>query len=113
MAASNGSIDVSLTLTLHHIHTEMLLLFYQLPKKRRRENIVMLQKYVVPPSHPSGFCRWSFRPGSRMLCQTPWIRSRLSFAILRVTNLCLRGSRTKWRSGAAMDDGVDLPELVH
>ena len=29
-----------------------------------------------------------------------WIRSRLSFAILRVTNLCLRGSRTKWRSGA-------------
>ena len=27
-----------------------------------------------------------------------WIRARLSFAILRVTNVCLRGSRTKLRS---------------
>ena len=26
-----------------------------------------------------------------------WIRARLSFAILRATVLCLRGSRTKWR----------------
>ena len=42
-----------------------------------------------------------------------WIRSRLSFAILRATNLCLRGSRTKWRSGAAMVDGAGLPERVH
>ena len=42
-----------------------------------------------------------------------WIRSRLSFAILRATNLCLRSSRTKWRSGAAMDGGAGLPELVY
>ena len=27
-----------------------------------------------------------------------WIRTRLSFSILRATILCLRGSRTKWRS---------------
>ena len=27
-----------------------------------------------------------------------WIRARLSFAILRASILCLRGSRTKWRS---------------
>ena len=37
-----------------------------------------------------------------------WIRTRLCFAVLRATILCLRGSRTKWRSlrvedGAALD----------
>ena len=42
-----------------------------------------------------------------------WIPARLSFAILRATNLCLRSSRTKWRSGAAMDDGAGLPELAY
>ena len=38
-----------------------------------------------------------------------WMRARLSFAILRATNLCLRGSRTKWRSAFGMDDGAGLP----
>ena len=33
----------------------------------------------------------------------------MAFAILRATNLCLRGSRKKWRSGTGMDDGADLP----
>ena len=28
-----------------------------------------------------------------------WVRARMAFAILRATNLCLRGSRVKWRSG--------------
>ena len=42
-----------------------------------------------------------------------WIRARLSIAILRATNLCLLGSRTKWRSGAAIDDGAGLPELAY
>ena len=27
-----------------------------------------------------------------------WIRARLSFAVLRASILCLRASRTKWRS---------------
>uniref|UniRef100_A0A1X7UTM5 Uncharacterized protein n=1 Tax=Amphimedon queenslandica TaxID=400682 RepID=A0A1X7UTM5_AMPQE len=27
-----------------------------------------------------------------------WIRTRLTFAIIRTSILCLRGSRTKWRS---------------
>ena len=40
---------------------------------------------------------------------TGWLRAKLSFAILRATNLCLRGSRTKWRSGVGMDDGAGLP----
>ena len=39
---------------------------------------------------------------------TGWLRAKLSFAILRATNLCLRGSRTKWRSGVGMDDGAGL-----
>ena len=41
-----------------------------------------------------------------------WIRARLSFAILRATNVCLRGSRTKWRSGTEFDDGDGLPDLT-
>ena len=41
-----------------------------------------------------------------------WIRARLSFAILRATNVCLRGSRTKWRSGTGFDDGAGLLDLI-
>ena len=37
--------------------------------------------------------------------------SQLSFAILRATNVCLRGSRTKWRSGTGFDDGARLPYM--
>lgn len=33
-----------------------------------------------------------------------WLRSKLSIALLRATNLCIRGSRTKWR-GLAFEDG--------
>ena len=32
-----------------------------------------------------------------------WIRTHLTFAILRATILCLRGSRTKWRSITVVD----------
>ena len=39
---------------------------------------------------------------------TGWLHEKLSFAILRATNLCLCGSRTKWRSGVGMDDGAGL-----
>ena len=39
--------------------------------------------------------------------------SVFSFAILRATTLCLRGSRTKWRSGAAIDDRAGLPEIAY
>ena len=37
---------------------------------------------------------------------TGWVRARLAFAILRATNLCIRGSRVKWRSAVHMDDGL-------
>ena len=34
-----------------------------------------------------------------------WVRARLSFAILRAALLCVRGSRTKWRSLGIIDGG--------
>eukprot|EP00731_Ephydatia_muelleri_P006476 Em0003g724a len=42
-----------------------------------------------------------------------WVLARMAFAILRATNLCLRGSRVKWRSGHGMDDGAGLPHFPH
>ena len=39
---------------------------------------------------------------------TGWVRARLAFAILRATNLCIRGIRVKWRSAVHMDDGAGL-----
>ena len=38
---------------------------------------------------------------------------RMTFAILRATNLCLRGSRKKWRSGTVMDDGAGFLAYVY
>ena len=40
-----------------------------------------------------------------------WVRIRLSFAILRASILCLRGSRTKWRSVDYMD-GAPIPKIM-
>ena len=40
-----------------------------------------------------------------------WVRARIAFAILLATNLCLRGSRVKWRSGHGMNDGAGLPHF--
>ena len=37
------------------------------------------------------------------------VRAKMSFAILRATNLCLRGSRTKWRRVMDINDGAGLP----
>ena len=37
-----------------------------------------------------------------------WIRTRLSFAILCATLLCIRGCRTKWRS-LGLVDGASIP----
>ena len=33
-----------------------------------------------------------------------WVRTRLNFAIFRATNLCIRGTRTKWRSVRFIDE---------
>ena len=38
--------------------------------------------------------KWN-KPYSEVVC---WLRTRLLFAIIRASILCLRGARTKWRS---------------
>ena len=41
------------------------------------------------------------------------VRVTLAFAVLRATNLCIRGSRVKWRSAVHMDDGAGLPTSAY
>ena len=36
----------------------------------------------------------------------------LSFAVIRATYLCLKGSRVQWRSGTVIDDGAGLPVVI-
>ena len=35
-----------------------------------------------------------------------WLRARMSCAVVRATNLCLRGSRIKWRNDFGFEDGA-------
>ena len=42
---------------------------------------------------------------------TGWVRAHFSFAILRAALLCVRGSRTKWRS-LGIVDGASLPIVI-
>ena len=35
-----------------------------------------------------------------------WIKARLSFVVIRATDLCLRASCVQWRSGRNIDDGA-------
>ena len=39
-----------------------------------------------------------------------WLRTKLSFALIRATNLCLRGSQSKWKS-IGFDDGLGINPL--
>ena len=41
-----------------------------------------------------------------------WIRTRLSFALLRATNLCIRGTRSKIRT-INMEDGAGITIVPH
>jgi hypothetical protein len=47
--------------------------------------------------------KWNRKQGD----VTNWLRTRLTFATLRATNQCLRGTRRKWRS-LGMDDGAPM-----
>ena len=40
-----------------------------------------------------------------------YVRARMIFAVLRATNLCIRGSRVKWRRRMEIEDGAGLPYL--
>ena len=77
-----------------HIHIFLLLDFYNVFLKLISQIYEILQ--IKPHSEVMG-----------------WVRARMAFAILCVTNLCLRGSRVKWRSGHGMDDGAGLPHFSH
>ena len=41
-----------------------------------------------------------------------WLKACLGFAVIRATNICLRGSHVAWRSGAGIDDGAALPDVL-
>ena len=41
-----------------------------------------------------------------------WLKTRLGFVVIRATNICLRGPRVTWRSGAGIDDGAGLPDVL-
>ena len=47
--------------------------------------------------------KWD-RPYSHVMC---WVRCRISFAILWATNICIRGTRFKWRS-LGVEDGYTI-----
>ena len=51
--------------------------------------------------------KWE-RNYSEVLC---WIRTRLAFAILRATGLCVRGTRSKWRC-LGLEDGAGISDLT-
>ena len=36
-----------------------------------------------------------------------WVRAKLSFSLIRAANLCIGGSRSKWR-GIGMDNGFGI-----
>ena len=38
-----------------------------------------------------------------------YVRARMLFAVLRATNLCIHGSRDKWRRRMEIEDGAGLP----
>ena len=40
-----------------------------------------------------------------------YVWARLMFAILRATNLRIRGSRVKWRRRMEIEDGAGLPYM--
>jgi len=53
-------------------------------------------------------CGWGKSYGHVLM----WICVRLAFAVIRATNLCLRGSRVHWRSSTRIDDGAGLPNVT-
>ena len=40
-----------------------------------------------------------------------YVHARILFAVLHATNLCIRGSRVKWRRRMEIEDGAGLPYL--
>eukprot|EP00731_Ephydatia_muelleri_P010942 Em0005g1528a len=112
-------IFVSWTLMPSLILAALLILFsYQLRMRRNTWMLLRLDMHLSPLLSPQLMVsllmkllatkialKWE-KPLSEV---TGWVRATLAFAILRATNLCIRGSRVKWRSAVHMDDGAGLP----
>eukprot|EP00923_Selenidium_pygospionis_P003992 GHVN01006338.1.p1 GENE.GHVN01006338.1~~GHVN01006338.1.p1 ORF type:complete len:271 (+),score=15.00 GHVN01006338.1:23-814(+) len=52
-------------------------------------------------------CRWN----NSYSVTAGWVKTRLSFALLRATNQCIRSSRVKWRS-LGTEDGAAIPYMM-
>ena len=79
-------------------------------------NVVMLQTYTASFT-PLGSSKVLKQKIKKLLSNGKIISrsgrtSQNIFSYFEGRNLCLRGSQTKWRCGAAIDDGTGLPMLV-
>ena len=66
-------------------------------------------QFVIRPFADRLSTKWG-KPYGKVM---GWVRARLSFAILRATNRCVRGSRVMWRRGIGMEDGAGLAAAMH
>ena len=122
--------SVSLTLTPHHTAIEHLMPFLSQAHWRRRECTKMAvedRRGTFTPfvlsvdgllhKEASHFLKHmatalSSKWDKAYSITSSYIRSRLAFAGVRAVSLCIRGSRTKWRSGLGFDDGAPLASFM-
>ena len=69
--------------------------------------IIIINNNKQGPSLKRMACRLSSRWDRSYAEVLGWIRARLAFAIVRASVLCVRGSRTKWRS-LGLEDGAAI-----
>ena len=102
-------------------------MFWPQQKQRRKGNTPKQWRHTEQLSYPSFnqlMVYWVVKPidfikklGEQLFVQWEkpyaqvmnWVWTRLLFATIRATNLCLRGSRVKRRSGIGLEDGADMP----
>ena len=76
-------------------------------KKKKYNNVANAATYYLKHLSEHIRLKWGKSYGEVM----GWLRASLTFAIIRATNLCLQGSRVKWRSALDMVDGIGLPSI--
>ena len=113
-----------LMMTPSHICTILQAEFCEMLKLKRRTSMLMPVLHDVPTLRPCfsvdslvGYeatcflkrmaCRLSTRWDTSFAEVLGWIHARLAFAIWRASVLCIRGSRTKWRS-LGLEDGAAI-----
>ena len=106
--------SVSKTLTPHHTAIEHLMPFLSQAHRRRRDVLSvdgLLHKeasHFIKHMATALSSKWD----KAYSITSSYVRSRLAFAGVRAVSLCLRGSRTKWRSGLGFDDGAPLASFM-